>query len=50
MCLSTYPLITKTKRNLPFATSGYAVEFGSDRSSSSFFEEKNISTELTGIV
>lgn len=40
MCLSTYSLITKTKHNLPFARSGYAVECGSDRSSSSSFEEK----------
>lgn len=54
MCLSTYLLITKTKYNLPFAismfTSGFAPEFGSDGSSSSSFAEKNISTELVGIV
>lgn len=54
MCLSTYLLITKTKYNLPFAismfASGFALEFGSDGSSSSSFAEKNISTELVGVV
>ena len=56
MCLSTYLLITKTKYDLPFASTAdlfsglnpLASESGS--SSSSCFAEKNISTELACIV